>query len=293
MRYAFFPGCDVPRRSTPELYVSAVGVCQKLGIELEELEYAPCTGSGIIQSKDQALGDTFNASTLAMAELTQKPLMTICSTCQGVMGQANWRFKEDAKYLAEINKTLLEGGLEYKGTTEVKHFLWVLTEDFGLDRLKSAVVRPLGGLRVAPFYGCYLLRPSEMLGYGEHPERRSALEGVIEAIGGEAIDYRGKSLCCGYPIVNDNERNSNAMVGNHTLEAKEKGADFMVTPCPLCHMNLDGTQPAAGEQKGVRIGLPVMHLTQMVGLAIGIDASDLGFERHTVSCKEVVGRITA
>lgn len=290
MSYAFFPGCDVPRKSTPELYVSAVGLCQKLGIELEELEYAPCTGSGMIQSKDQALGDTFNASTLAMAELTEKPLMTICSTCQGVIGQANFRFKEDPDYLSEINKTLQEGGLEYKGTTEVKHLLWVLTEDLGLDRLRGAVVRPLKDLRIAPFYGCYLLRPSAVLGYAENPSRASALEDLIEALGGTAVDFRGKKLCCGYPIVSDNERNANAMIANHTLEAKEKGADLMVTPCPLCHMNLDGAQPAAADQKGVRIGLPVMHLSQMVGLAVGMDPSGLGFERHAVSTKDVVAK---
>jgi succinate dehydrogenase / fumarate reductase cytochrome b subunit len=291
MKYAFFPGCDVPRKSTPELYLSSVGVCQKLGIELEELKWAPCTGSGIVQSKDLALGDTLDASILAMAEIEGLPLMTICSTCQGVLAQANKRFHEKPDYLAEINKTLLEGGLEYKGTTEVKHFLWVLQEDLGLDKLKSMVVRPLEGVQVAPFYGCYIVRPSEALGYEEHPGREHALEDVIDVLGGEVVEYGGMKKCCGYPIVGDNERNSNEMVANHTLEAKEKGAQLMVTPCPLCHMNLDGTQPPAAEQRGTKIGMPVFHLPQLVGLAIGMEPSDLGFDRHTVSTEEILANV--
>jgi succinate dehydrogenase / fumarate reductase cytochrome b subunit len=291
MKYAFFPGCDVPRKSTPELYLSSVGACQKLGIELEELKWAPCTGSGIVQSKDLTLGDTLDASILAMAEIEGLPLMTVCSTCQGVLAQANKRFREKPDYLAEINKTLLEGGLEYKGTTEVKHFLWVLQEDLGLDKLKSMVVRPLKGVQVAPFYGCYIVRPSEALGYEEHPERAHALEDVIDALGGEVVEYGGMKKCCGYPIVGDNERNSNEMVANHALEAKEKGAQLMVTPCPLCHMNLDGTQPPAAEQRGTRIGMPVFHLPQLVGLAIGMEPSDLGFDRHTVSTEGIVASV--
>lgn len=291
MKYAFFPGCDVPRKSTPEQYVASVGVCQKLGIELEELEYAPCTGSGIIQSKDQHLGDVFCAATLGMAELTGLPLMTICSTCQGVLAAANQRFREDPAYLAEINKALEEGGMEYKGTTEVKHFMWVLVEDLGLDKLKSMVVKPLTGLKVAPFYGCYIVRPSKVLGFEEHPLRERALELVMEALGVDVVPFSGMKKCCGYPIINDNEPNALAMVGNHTLEAKHQGADAMVTPCPLCHMNLDGQQPNAGDKAGERANLPIMHLPQLVGLALGMEPSDLGFDRHTVSSSQVLAKV--
>lgn len=291
MKYAFFPGCDVPRKSTPEQYVSSVGVCQKLGIELEELQYAPCTGSGIIQSRDQHLGDVFCAATLGLAEMTGLPLMTICSTCQGVLSGANQRFKEDPDYLAEVNKTLQEGGLEYNGTTEVKHLMWVLVEDYGLDKLKSQVVRPLKDLKVAPFYGCYIVRPSAVLGTHEHPLRERSLELVMEALGVDVVPFSGMKKCCGYPIVNDNEANALKMVGNHTLEAKREGADAMVTPCPLCHMNLDGQQPNAGDAVGERPNLPILHLPQLIGLAIGIEPSDLGFDRHTVSSAGVLAKV--
>ena len=279
MKYAFWPGCSVPRQGTPELRITAAAVCAKLGIELEDLSLAPCTGSGILQAKDLIYADTLNASTFAMAEEMGLPLMTICSTCQGVFSQARKRMKEKPDYLARINQNLAEQGMEYSGSVEVNHLLWILVEDYGLDAMRDAVVRPLKGLRVAPFYGCYLVRPSAALGFDEHPERKTSLESLIEALGAEVVEFRGKTLCCGYPLVGVNDENSAAMVGTHTLEAEEKGADCMVTPCPLCHMNLDGVQPQAGEQRGTRIRMPVLHMTQLIGLALGIDPPDLGFDR--------------
>ncbi|MGQ9573083.1 MAG: CoB--CoM heterodisulfide reductase iron-sulfur subunit B family protein [Dehalococcoidia bacterium] len=291
MKFAFWPGCSVPRQGTPELRITAAAVCDKLGIELEDLSLAPCTGSGILQGRDLVYADTLNASTFAMVEEMGLPLMTICSTCQGVFSQAQKRLKEKPDYLAQINETLAEQGMEYSGNVEVKHLLWVLVEDYGLGELRKAVMKPLASLRVAPFYGCYLLRPSAALGFDEHPERKKALESLIATLGAEAVDFRGKSLCCGYPLVGVNDENSAAMVGTHTLEAKEKGADCMVTPCPLCHMNLDGVQPQAGEQRGTKINMPVLHLSQLIGLALGIDPPDLGFERHAVSVKSVLDKL--
>ena len=116
---------------------------------------------------------------------------------------------------------------------------------------------------------------------------------MVEALGGRVVQYRGMKKCCGYPIVSDNERASNAMVANHTLEAKEMGAQVMVTPCPLCHMNLDGTQPQAAQQRDTKIGMPIFHLPQLVGLALGMDASELGLSRHTVPAGELLAQIKA
>ena len=127
--------------------------------------------------------------------------MTICSTCQGVMAQANERLREDEAYLAEVNADLAEEGLEYEGTVEPKHLLWILVEEVGIDNLRSMVVRPLEGFKVAPFYGCYIVRPSSALGFDEHPERQDSLEQVIEAVGAEVVDFPGKTLCCGFPIM--------------------------------------------------------------------------------------------
>ena len=289
-KYAFFPGC-VSRGGCPELYPAAKLVCQKLGIELEEMTGASCTGAGVLQEKNEFLGDVLNARTFAMAEKMELPIMVICSTCQGVMSQANKRLKDSPEYLAKVNVELEPEGLEYKGTAQPKHLLWVMLEDIGLEAIKQRVTNPLRHLKVAPFYGCYIIRPSDALGFDENPERQTSLETVIEALGGEVVDFKGKSRCCGFPILTINERNSVAMVGNHTSEAVDQGADAMVTPCPLCHLNLDGYQPKAMTQTQRKIDLPIIHLPQLVGLAMGFFPSEMGLQRHIISPKSVVEKI--
>ena len=291
-KYGFFPGC-VSRGGCPELYPAALQVCDKLGIELEELTGASCTGAGVLQEKNQLLGDTLNARTFAMAEFRGLPVMTICSTCQGVMSQANKRLKDDPEYLGTVNAQLAEEYLEYRGTAVIKHLLWVIIEDIGLEKLKSCVTNPLTHLRVAPFYGCYILRPSDALDFDANPARQTSLETVIKAIGGQVVDFPGKSRCCGFPILTINERNSVAMVAKHTSEAADLGADAMVTPCPLCHLNLDGYQPKAMAQSQRRIDLPILHLPQLIGLAIGISPEDLGLQKHIISTSNVVRKTEA
>ena len=290
MKYAFFPGC-VSRGGCRELYPAAVSVCERLGLELEVMEGAACTGAGVLQEKNQRLGDTLNARTFAMAEAMGLPIMTICSTCQGVMSQAHKRLADDPAYMAEINELLAEEGLEYKGEVVVKHLLWILVEDVGLDNLKSYITTPLTGMKIAPFYGCYIIRPTGALGFDEHPEREDSLERVIEILGAEVVDFAGKTRCCGFPILTINERNSIAMVANHTLDAKELGADVMVTPCPLCHLNLDGFQPKAAAQRRTTIDLPILHLPQVVGLAMGMDPKAMGLNKHIISTKKLLSKV--
>ena len=292
MKYAFYPGC-VSRGACPELYSATIEVCQMLGIELdaESMASASCTGSGVLQEKNQRLGDTLNARNFALAERSGLPLMTICSTCQGVMAQANKRLLEDEGYLAEINADLAEEGLEYKGTVEPKHLLWILIEEVGIDTLKSMVVRPLEGFKVAPFYGCYIVRPSAALGFDEHPERQDSLEQVIEAVGAEVVDFPGKTLCCGFPIMTINETAASKMVANHTLDARGRGAAAMVTPCPLCHLSLDGRQPDAAAARKTSIDLPILHLPQLIGLALGIDPKAMRLNKHIVSTKRMLSEL--
>ena len=290
MPYAFFPGC-VSRGGCPELYPAAVKVAAKLNIELVELKDVGCSGAGVLS---QEVSDPINARTLAMVERMGMTMMTICSTCQGVFTQANHRLKSNPDYREGINREYLASeGLEYKGTVDVKHFLWVLDEEYGLDKLKELVVRPLTGLKVAPFYGCYLRRPPELMIPKGFESRKSVLENAIEALGGEVTTISGKGKCCGFPILTSSEENSLAMCGNHTLEARQKGADCVVTPCPLCHLELDGKQADAEKQKKEEIDMPILHLPQLVGLALGFSPRDMGLQRHIVSTEDVVGKLEA
>lgn len=285
MKYAFYPGC-VAKGGCPELYPAAVKVSDKLGLELEEMTDVACTGAGCMPTQ---LSDPINARTFAKAEKMGLPIMTICSTCQGTFSQANHRLQNDTEYRDMINREYLaDEGLEYKGTTEVKHLLWVLFEDFGIENLKPLIRRPLKGLKVSPFYGCFLRRPGNiMVPNNEVGGRRNYLEDLIEILGAENVNFSGKTKCCGFPILSANEEGSFAMVAKHTGESKENGADCMVTPCPLCHLNLDGNQPRAEAQKGAKIDLPIIHLPQFVGLALGFDIDEMQLGRHIVSTKAV------
>ena len=291
MKYAFYPGC-VARGGAPELYDSAMAVMKKLDIELEELTKAACTGAGVLQEKNLKMGDVLNVRTFAMAENMGLPILVLCSTCQGVMSQANYRVKKNPEYLKEINEILAEENLEYKGTTDIKHLLWVIIEDIGLEKLKSTFTKELTGMNMAPFYGCYMVRPSDALGFKENPIRETSVEELIEAVGGNVTDFAGKTACCGFPILFINQANSMKMVANHTGTAKDKGAEAMVTPCPLCHLNLDGYQAKARRQvRNDKADLPIIHVPQLIGLAMGMKEKELGLQKHIVSTKDIVKKV--
>jgi len=290
MKYAFFPGC-VSKGACPELYQSVMQVYPQLGIDLEEMATASCTGAGVLQEKDEKLGDVLNARTFALAEQRGLPIMTICSTCQGVMSQANHRLTTQPAYLQEVNGMLQEEGLSYRGNTTIKHFLWILLEDVGEDVLRQRITKPLTGLRAAPFYGCYIQRPTEALGFEEHPDRGKSLERIIEILGAEVVDFPGKTRCCGFPILTINKINSLSMVATHTQDAKSHGADIMVTPCPLCHLNLDGMQSQAANQHNTSINLPILHLPQLLGLAMGMEQKVLGLNRNLISATKALQKI--
>jgi len=223
-------------------------------------------------------------------------MMNICSTCQGAQSECQQRLDADSAYRAHINETLSGAGLEYEkgkdGWTN-KNFLWLLVEDYGLDELKSKVTRPLSGLRVGPFYGCYVVRPKDRLGYEEHPERDLYLEKVIEALGGEVVEYDGARKCCGFPVITMNRETSLRQAGTHVGDALDAGADCLVTPCPLCHLNLDMQQPEAAKIVNRDLGLAVLHLPQLVGLALGFEPKQLGMRKHIASTGWVEERLGA
>ena len=154
-------------------------------------------------------------------------------------------------------------------------------------------MRPLSGLRAGPFYGCYVVRPKERLGYEENPDRDLYLEQVIETLGGEVVDYDGARKCCGFPVITMNRETSLRQAGAHLGDGLDAGADCLVTPCPLCHLNLDMQQPEAAKVVNRDLGLAVLHLPQLVGLALGFEPKQLGMSRHIASTRWVEERLAA
>ena len=298
MKLAYWPGC-VSRGFTPELHGSMELTAGELGIELVTLDRANCCGAGVIAEHNQELADTLNARTFALAQETGLAMMNICSTCQGAQSECQERLDADSAYRAHINETLSGEGLSYTKASDSadgwtnKNFLWLLVEDYGLDNLAAKVKRPLEGLRVGPFYGCYVLRPKTRLGYDEFPDRDLYLERVIETLGGQVVDFDGARRCCGFPVITMNRETSLKQAGTHVGDAIDAGADCLVTPCPLCHLNLDMQQPEAAKAVGRDLGLAVLHLPQLVGLALGFDPKELGMPKHIASTITVNDRISA
>jgi succinate dehydrogenase / fumarate reductase, cytochrome b subunit len=292
LKVAYWPGC-VSRGFTTELHGSMALVAESLGIELVELDRANCCGAGVIAEHNQELADTLNARTFALAQKTGLSMMNICSTCQGAQSECQQRLDADSAYRAHINEALAGEGLSYEKGLANKNFLWLLVEDYGLDNLKAKVKRPLEGLRVGPFYGCYIVRPKHRLDYAEHPERDIYLEQVIEALGGEVVDYDGARKCCGFPVITMNKETSLRQAGTHLGDALDAGADCLVTPCPLCHLNLDMQQPEAEKIVNRELGIAVLHLPQLVGLALGFEPKQLGMPRHIASTDWVEERLSA
>jgi len=289
VKVAYFPGC-VARGNCPELNQATREIAPLLGIELVELEGAPCTGAGVIGQQNPLLADTYNAKTLALAEAEGVPLMTLCSTCIGCLRKSNYKLTHDEDWLSQVNKHLKPGGLEYHGGVDITHILFVILNELGVDNLKGMVKRPLSGLRVAPFYGCYMLRPQEIMGLDD-PEHPDSLQRVITALGGEPVEYAHMTRCCGFPITLENEEASFKMAGAALGDAKDHGADCLVTPCPLCHMSLDMQQSRITKYTQRTYNMPVLHLPQLVGLALGVEPLKLGLQKHFVDTDLVTSTV--
>ncbi len=294
LKYAYFPGC-VAQGACRELYQSTAVLTQALGIELVELKQAACCGSGTFKEDSQLLEDTVNARNLALAEQLNLPLLTHCSTCQGVLGRVDERLKtaktDNPGYLEQINGLLTQQGcLPYQGSTDVKHLLWALVGDYGLETLQAKVQRRLSGLNCAAFYGCYLLRAQTHIPFDD-PYNPQSMENLFQAVGATPIYYRGRTQCCGWPLSSYATEQAFTMAGMHISEALAAGADCLVTPCPLCHLNLDSRQPEVEKVTGQKLGLPVLHLPQLVALALGIAPQQLGLDRHMVSTRSVLSKL--
>ena len=279
-RYAFFPGC-ILEKATHECYQSTLAVAKTLGWELLEIPGWSCCGASHVQDIDAKAALTVNARNLALSELMGLPILTVCSTCTLMLRKAKMELDNGAK--EEINTYLAEGGLQYQGTATVTHLLWELVEH--KSEWLGKLVKPLSDLRVAPFYGCHTIRPPEIQTF-ENALAPTSLEQLITAVGAIPAPTQDRLKCCGfhatYPAEPDVLRNA----GNTIKNAAAVLADCLLTPCPLCQMQLDVYQPDARAAAGTTAEMPVLHLAQLIGLGLGLSSESLGLERHIVRGKK-------
>ncbi len=288
LKYALYTGCTA-KESTPELLSSTLAVAKKLGIEIVMLDEASCCGASHLQDFDEMLSYVLNARNICYAEKHNLKMITICNTCQLNLMTTKHKMDTDPEIKEKVNAKLAEVGLEYKGTVDVEHFLYALIDDYGLENIRAKVKVPLSNFNIAPFYGCHNIRPSELLGAsngGENPYAPTSLDDLIEALEGNSVDYESKNKCCGFHVDLQAPKTSNALSGTALLDAIDNNADMMVTPCPLCQLNLDLKQDSAGKQLGRDIKLPVLHLPQLIALALGCTAEEIGLKYNVTKATQ-------
>jgi len=278
--YAYFPGCSL-EKIAQSYHLSAIETTRKLGVELKELEDWNCCGATAYFHVDELLAYTLTARNLAMAEKEGLDLVAPCSACYKNSYFTNANLQEDPELAEHINYALEEDDLNYSGNISVRHLIEVFVDEVGLEEVKSKVSRPLEGLRVAPYYGCQIVRPRKN---GEDVEQPQFFEDLLSAIGADAIEYYPlKIYCCGGSLILTSRRAALNMVRNLLQTAVDHDADVIATACPLCQVNLECYQNQVNQEFGTKLSIPVMYFTQLVGLAMDIDRKSLGIGKELVS----------
>jgi heterodisulfide reductase subunit B2 len=281
MKYSYFPGCSL--RGLGRAYEeSLLPVMKHLGVELHELDDWNCCGATAYMALDEAKTCVLAARNLALAEKNgTHQLMAPCAACYLVLNKTKHYFKEYPGMKQTIDFALGEVGLAIKRDTLVRHPLDVLLNDVGLDALKQKVTRPLKGLKVAPYYGCQLVRPYSTFDDQYNP---TSMDRLLEAMGATIVRYPLKTKCCGGSLTGTVPEAGIRMVYILLNEAKKRGADCIATVCPLCQFNLDAYHAPVSAQYG-DIVVPTVYFTQLMGLAFGLPEGELGLNRAAVPFK--------
>jgi heterodisulfide reductase subunit B len=281
--YSYFPGCSAEAAASP-LGISVLPVAKELGMDLVELEDWNCCGSTPFGSIDKVEATAIAARNLALAEKTGLDLVTPCSNCYVVLDTANDNLKEYPALKEQVGKALAVAKLSYKGGVRVRHLAEVLYNDITPEVIGARVTKPLKGLRVASYYGCQLVRPNGF----DDPESPHSLDELVASLGADVVSWQMKVQCCGSSLVMSEPEVALGLVNRILRNAQENGAQCLVTPCPLCQINLDVYQGQVNRRFKTKYNLPVLFLTQLVGVALGIKPDALALSRNVVSPMRVL-----
>jgi len=274
-KYALFLGCVAPLRY-PGIEKATRDVFKALNVELVDLQGAGCCPApGVIRSFDQATWLALGARNLALAEKQGVDLMTICNGCYGSLFEANHVLQHHPEKLKEVNEILAKVGMHYSGNVKVRHFAEVLYNDIGMEKIKAQVKNPLS-FNVAVHYGCHFIKPSRVK-HLDDPERPKILDELVEATGAKSLNYKDKIMCCGAGggVRSRNSATALKMTEEKLKNIKKVGGQMIVDVCPFCHLQYDRSQK---DLPGFNI--PVIHLSQLYGMAFGMPMESLGLEAH-------------
>ncbi len=282
--YTYYPGCSTEATAVG-LGLSAQAIAKALDMELIELEDWTCCGSTPYGSLDEMESIVVAARNLALAEKRGLDLVTPCSSCFVTLYKADMHLKDHPRLRAQVNEALAVASLEYHGKLRIRHLTEVLVNDITPEGIASKVKQGLKGLKVAPYYGCQLVRPDSGLDDTELPQ---SLDRLVACLGAEPVPYPLKARCCGGALILSEEGAALALIRKLLDNAVANGAQCITTPCPLCQMNLDAYQSKVNSKFKTSYKLPVLFVTQLVGLALGIDHASLGLNTNIVSPAEVL-----
>ncbi len=286
-QYAYFPGCSASEGGARAYGRSALAVSKVLGIELVEIEDWNCCGSTPYSSVEELASFCLSARNLALAERKGLDIVTPCSSCYVILSRTNAYLKQYPHLRAQVAEALAAGGLEYHGTVRARHLLDVLVNDIGYDAIAAAVKKSLEGLKVAPYYGCQLVRPR--FGF-DHPETPQTMDRLIKSLGGEPVDFPMKARCCGGSLIISEEDLALGLIGKILSSAHSKGAECLITPCPLCQTNLDAYQSQLNKKLHVSFNLPILFFTQLMGVAFGLNEEELGLKSCIVPVEKALAK---
>lgn len=285
--YTYFPGCSASDGGAKAYNWSAQAVSKVLDIDLAELEDWNCCGSTPSSSVDELGAFCMAARDLALAEKRGLDMVTPCSACYVILNRTNTYLNGYPQLKAKVDKALAAGGLEYHGTVRVRHLLDIVTTDIGYDAIASKVKKPLSGLKVAPYYGCQMVRP----GFGfDDPESPQSLDKLIVSLGAVSTSFPLKARCCGGSLIISEEDVALGLIYKLLDSASSNGAECLVTVCPLCQTNLDAYQSRVNKKFKTNYKLPVLFFTQLMGVAFGLEGKDLGLKTGIVPVEKVLAK---
>ena len=286
MKYAIFVGCTILSR-LQAYEKSARNVADVLGVELLDMPGSGCCGTSYLHTLDHKTALAIAARNIAIAEDMGLDIVTLCNGCTEVLTKANHELKEDPELRKKVNEILGETGIEFRGTVEVKHFVKMLKDDIGLDTIREAMQYRFKDLMVGSHYGCHMLKPYDLY-LDEDPENPQVLDELVAITGAKPVDYPNKLECCAGPIMGVRE-NVTWSVGMDKVDIVKKYGDILITACPFCYITFERGQLMVDEKPG----LPIVHIPQLLGLALGLESNQVGLSENKVDASWLPERLEA
>lgn len=289
--YAYYPGCSLDATGKP-YGASIAATAPALGIDLREIEDWNCCGATAYMSYDHVEAFSVASRNLVLAEKIsgngETPIAAPCSACFAVLNNAVNYMAEDPVLMERVNDALSAAGYHYEGRARVRHLLDIYINDVPEDLLKSKIERDLSLVTLAPYYGCQIVRPKTQFDDTEQPTK---FDEYLNLLGAGVAYYPVKTKCCAGTFITTQPEVAARMIGLLLKVAKDRGADAIVTCCPLCQFNLDNFQKEAGDYWNTEFNIPILYFSQVVGLALGISSRDLEIDKHRVSADAMLAKI--